>query len=94
MKSTGMVRKIDELGRIVIPVEIRRNLGVAVKDALEIYINEDEIILKKYTASNLCDITGEFSDQNKQVVDGKLTLSRDGAEKLVADIRRQFGDDI
>lgn len=48
MKSTGIVRKVDELGRIVIPIELRRALDIAIKDALEIYVNEDEIILKKY----------------------------------------------
>lgn len=48
MKSTGIVRKIDELGRVVLPIELRRTLGIAEKDAVEIYIEEDMIILKKY----------------------------------------------
>lgn len=48
MKSTGIVRKVDELGRVVIPIELRRTLGVDVKDALEIYVDEEKIILKKY----------------------------------------------
>lgn len=48
MKATGIVRKVDELGRIVIPIELRRTLDIAEKDALEIYTNEDTIILKKY----------------------------------------------
>ena len=48
MKSTGIVRKVDELGRVVIPVELRRSLGVDVKDALEIFIDGDQIILQKY----------------------------------------------
>ncbi|MDR0862287.1 MAG: AbrB/MazE/SpoVT family DNA-binding domain-containing protein [Oscillospiraceae bacterium] len=50
MKSTGIVRKIDELGRIVVPIEIRRTLGIAEKDSLEIYVNGNMIILKKYIA--------------------------------------------
>ncbi len=45
MKSTGVVRKVDELGRIVIPIELRRTMGI---DALEIYTDGDQIILKKY----------------------------------------------
>ena len=49
MKSTGIVRKVDELGRVVIPIELRRTLGIAEKDALEIYVDDDKIILKKYT---------------------------------------------
>lgn len=48
MKSTGIVRKVDELGRVVIPMELRRTLGIAEKDALEIYVDGDKIILKKY----------------------------------------------
>ncbi|SHG41817.1 transcriptional regulator, AbrB family [Thermosyntropha lipolytica DSM 11003] len=48
MKSTGVVRKVDELGRIVIPIELRRTMGIEEKDALEIYVDGDKIILKKY----------------------------------------------
>ena len=48
MKSTGIVRKVDELGRVVIPIELRRTLDIDVKDALEIYVDADKIILKKY----------------------------------------------
>lgn len=48
MKSTGVVRKVDDLGRIVIPIELRRILGIDVKDALEIFVDEDRIILQKY----------------------------------------------
>ncbi len=48
MKSTGIVRKVDGLGRIVIPIELRRTLGISVKDPLEIYVDTDMVILKKY----------------------------------------------
>ena len=48
MKSTGIVRKVDDLGRVVLPKELRRTLGIEEKDALEIYIDNDKIILKKY----------------------------------------------
>ena len=48
MKSTGIVRKVDELGRIVIPIELRRTLDIGIKDSLEIYVEDDQIILKKY----------------------------------------------
>ena len=49
MKATGMVRKVDELGRIVLPAEIRQNLDIAVKDPLEIYTDDEgRIILQKY----------------------------------------------
>lgn len=48
MKSTGIVRKVDELGRVVLPIELRRGFSIAEKDGLEIYIDGDTIILKKY----------------------------------------------
>ena len=48
LKSTGIVRKVDELGRVVIPIELRRTLGIGEKDALEIYVDGERIILKKY----------------------------------------------
>ena len=51
MKSTGIVRKVDELGRVVIPIELRRTLDIAEKDALEIYVDADKIILKKYESA-------------------------------------------
>ena len=56
LKSTGIVRKVDELGRIVLPIELRRTLDIAEKDALEIYMDGDSIILKKYQpACIFCD---------------------------------------
>ena len=50
MKATGMVRRIDDLGRVVIPKEVRRYLGIQESDSLEIFVDEykEEIILKKY----------------------------------------------
>ena len=56
MKSTGIVRKVDELGRIVLPIEMRRTLGIAEKDALEIYVDGDDVILRKYAPTCIfCD---------------------------------------
>ena len=48
MKSTGIVRKVDELGRIVLPIELRRTMDIAEKDAIEIYVDGASIILRKY----------------------------------------------
>lgn len=53
MKSTGIVRKVDELGRIVLPIELRRNLDINEKDALEIFIDSEKIILKKYQPADI-----------------------------------------
>lgn len=48
MKATGHVRRIDELGRVVLPAELRQNLGIADKDELEIYVEGESIVLVKY----------------------------------------------
>jgi len=87
MKSTGIVRKVDELGRVVIPIELRRTLGIAEKDALEIYVDEERIILKKYKPNMTCQVTGEVSDDNIQLASGKLILSREGAEQIMKELQ-------
>jgi len=58
LRATGIVRKIDELGRIVIPVELRRVLTIDEKDSLEIFTEGESIILKKYAPS--CILCGEY----------------------------------
>lgn len=90
MKSTGIVRKVDELGRVVIPIELRRTLGIAEKDALEIYVDDDKIVLKKYKPNMTCHITGDVSDENMVLANGRLVLSREGAEQLVNEIKNAF----
>ena len=53
MKSTGIVRKLDELGRITLPIELRRNLNIGERDPLEIFVDDERIILKKYEPCDL-----------------------------------------
>lgn len=65
MKSTGIVRKVDELGRIVLPIELRRTLDIAEKDSLEIYVDGTSIVLKKYQPACI------FCDDTKDVVNFK-----------------------
>lgn len=60
MKSTGVVRKLDELGRIVIPKELRTTLDIAQRDVLEIFVEGEQIILKKYEPD--CIFCGEGRD--------------------------------
>lgn len=86
MKSTGIVRKVDELGRVVIPIELRRTLDIAEKDALEIYVDDDKIVLKKYKPNMTCHVTGEVSDDNLSIADGKIVLSPAGAKKILEEI--------
>lgn len=90
MKSTGMVRKVDELGRVVIPIELRRSLGIKEKDAIEIYVDDDQIVLKKYVPNMACHITGENSNDNIAIANGKIVLSPEGAKTLVDEISKHF----
>lgn len=86
MKSTGIVRKVDELGRIVIPMELRRTLGIGQKDALEIFVQDDQIILKKYQADMACAITGEVAADNIRLANGKLVLSQEAAKQIINEL--------
>lgn len=65
MKSTGIVRRVDELGRIVLPIELRRTLDITERDSLEIYVDGSSIILKKYQPACI------FCDDPKDVVSYK-----------------------
>ncbi|KHF38048.1 AbrB/MazE/SpoVT family DNA-binding domain-containing protein [Halalkalibacter okhensis] len=87
MKSTGIVRKVDELGRVVIPIELRRTLDIAEKDALEIYVDNDRIILKKYKPNMTCQVTGEVSDENLSIANGKIILSPQGAQEIIKELQ-------
>lgn len=60
MKSTGIVRKVDELGRVVLPIELRRTLDINLKDSLEIFVDKEKIILQKYSPA--CIFCGEGED--------------------------------
>ncbi len=61
MHDTGIVRRIDDLGRIVIPMELRRTLGIKVKDPLAIFVEGDRIILQKHR--DVCVICGDTTDE-------------------------------
>ena len=63
MKSTGIVRNVDELGRIVIPKEMRKKMGIANGDPVEIYVEADKIILTKYNeCCSFCGSRDNLSD--------------------------------
>ncbi|MFD1953765.1 AbrB/MazE/SpoVT family DNA-binding domain-containing protein [Paenibacillus thailandensis] len=67
MKSTGIVRKVDSLGRVVVPKELRHSLGIEENDPLEIFVNGDQIMLRKYSPG--CFICG--SVEIKKTLAGK-----------------------
>lgn len=72
VKSTGIIRKIDELGRIVLPMELRNKLNIAEKDSLEIFVEGSSIVLKKYHST--CTFCG--SDKNLIAFSDKLICSK------------------
>lgn len=62
MKSTGIVRRVDELGRIVLPIELRRTLDIREKDTLEIFVEGSQVVLKKYRPTCIfCDSARDIS---------------------------------
>lgn len=87
MKSIGVVRKVDELGRIVLPIELRRAYDINIKDPLEIFVEDDRIILKKYNPVKACALTGEITSENKSFGKGNLTLSPKGIEMLLNELK-------
>ena len=60
MKATGIIRKVDDLGRIVLPIELRRTLDIMERDELEIYMEDDHIVLRKYEPA--CIFCGDADD--------------------------------
>ena len=77
MKSTGIVRKVDELGRIVVPMELRKTMDIKEKDPIEIFTDGDSIILKKY--ADTCVFCG--SDEDPARFSGKV-ICKNCLEKL------------
>ena len=77
MKNTGIVRRLDELGRITLPIELRRTLDCADRDQLEIFVEDDRIILRKY---ELADI---FTGSKNDLMDYKgRTVSKDSIREM------------
>ncbi|MCI0766163.1 AbrB/MazE/SpoVT family DNA-binding domain-containing protein [Bacillus sp. TL12] len=86
MKNTGVARKVDELGRVVIPIELRRVLGISTGAALEFYVDGKNVVLRKQEKS--CFVTGEVSEDNVELLDGRMFLSKKGASELLELITR------
>ncbi|MCU5554230.1 AbrB/MazE/SpoVT family DNA-binding domain-containing protein [Bacillus anthracis] len=81
MKNTGVARKVDELGRVVIPIELRRTLGIAEGTSLEFHVESENIVLRKQEKS--CLVTGKVSESNMELLDGRMFLSKEGATELL-----------
>ena len=69
MQDTGIIRRIDELGRVVIPKELRKKLRIREGDPLEIYTNKNEMVLKKYSPIMA------IADHAKSIAEGLLNFA-------------------
>lgn len=95
MKATGIVRRIDDLGRVVIPKEIRRTMRIREGDPLEIFVDrEGEVILKKYSPiGELGDFAKEYADSlNEAVGHISMIADRDGIIALAGAPKKEFLD--
>lgn len=93
MKQTGVTRKIDELGRIVIPKEIRKNLGIRDGESLEIYTSDDSIILKKYyEVKKLEDVCDKLCEMIKNIYDVNILIT--DREKIVSSSISNYKDKL
>ncbi|MED3090218.1 AbrB/MazE/SpoVT family DNA-binding domain-containing protein [Bacillus toyonensis] len=81
MKNTGVARKVDELGRVVISVELRRTLGISEGTALDFHIDGENVILRKQEKS--CFVTGKVSESNMELLGGRMFLSKEGVSELL-----------
>ena len=82
LKSTGIVRRVDELGRIVLPIELRRTLDIAEKDSLEIYTDGESIVLQKFQASCVfCGATETLTDFRGKAICGSCMAELTGGPK-------------
>ena len=76
MKSTGILRRIDDLGRVVIPKEIRKNLKIKNGESLEFFVNGDSVVLKKYSyMSDLHDVAQNCSDSFYDVINRNILIT-------------------
>ncbi|EMK2597393.1 AbrB family transcriptional regulator [Bacillus cereus] len=81
MKNTGVARKVDELGCVVILVELRRTLGITEGTALDFHVDGENILLRRHEKS--CFVTGEVSENNIELLGGRMFLSKEGVIELL-----------
>lgn len=74
MKATGIVRKIDELGRVVIPAELRKTLDIKDRDSLEVFVDGERVVLKKYAPGCIC--CGSLNNNLNRLPNGKMICEK------------------
>ena len=98
MKATGMVRKVDHLGRLVLPMELRRNLGIGTGDPVEFYVDSDLIIMKKYDTTGSVEELVDKLEQEIRMKEQLLTPKQMAAldeklQELKAIVKEQGADE-
>jgi transcriptional pleiotropic regulator of transition state genes len=83
MKSTGIIRRMDELGRVVIPIEIRNQFNIAEKDPMEIYVDGSSIILKKFEPNCI------FCGNTKNLLEYKDKLICEKCSKKISELKNK-----
>ncbi|ARV91373.1 AbrB family transcriptional regulator [Bacillus thuringiensis serovar roskildiensis] len=86
MKSTGMIRNLDGLGRIVIPKELRDTFNIKARSPIEIFVEGERIVLQKHKSNNSCVITEKVSEDNISLANNNITLSPEGIEYLLKNL--------
>ncbi|MGA4722177.1 AbrB/MazE/SpoVT family DNA-binding domain-containing protein [Fictibacillus nanhaiensis] len=88
MEHTDMLRKVDRLGRIGISVKLRREMNIEMYDDIEIFLEDDFVILKKFHAIRPCLITGQVREGNLEFANGKIVLSPEGVRVLLKELKK------
>lgn len=89
MRNLGVVRKVDHLGRVVIPKELRTTMHLSEGQPLEFFTDDASLILRSYQIREACIITGEITDDNFQLSNG-MFISPKGAEILLEQVKHSF----
>ena len=89
MRSLGVVRKVDHLGRVVIPKELRQTMHIQEGQPLEFFTDDGSLVLRNYTVREACVVTGEITDDNFQLSNGMFVSPR-GAEIILEQAKKAF----
>ncbi|WJY27876.1 MULTISPECIES: AbrB/MazE/SpoVT family DNA-binding domain-containing protein [Sporosarcina] len=89
MKNLGILRKVDHLGRIVLPKELRTSLHIPIGQPLEFFTEDDQLILRSYRIREACAVTGEIADDNFRLSNG-MYVSPKGAQLLLGELNDKF----
>ncbi len=91
MKSYGVVRKVDQLGRITLPVSLRRSFDLKSGNEYEVFVEETNIVIQKYVPKRICALTGVDSEDNLELPNG-VFLSPEAAQQIIDVAKKRLGN--